>query len=424
MTSSQKDRLYRLLRWSERYTRLDMVYFASGSFWQTFGQVGSSALSLLLVLAFANFLPKETYGTYRYLLSLAGILNIFTLSGMSQAVAQAVAQGREGVLRTAVRYQIKWNVILMLASWVLGVYYLLHANVAYGAGLFVLSLCVPLTNAFNTYGPYLASKREFRLNNIFGVLSTLIYTLGMFAAIWLSGEVVWLVATYALTTLGATALFYFITLRRFSPPAEPAEDTLRFGRHLTYINLMAPLVGQLDSLILNHFWGAAPLAVYSVATAVPNRAVPLIKDWIDLGFPKVAQKTREEIDRTFYLRIGQGLLFGAACAAAYVLAAPYLFKYLLPQYLDAVLYTQILAVNFVFAMPNRYIGTLLTSQKMSRRIFANSLVLNIIRILSYLILGVGGGIGGLVIAQVANTALSFLVNIATWRLRSRRLSHL
>ncbi|MEK7108922.1 MAG: oligosaccharide flippase family protein [Patescibacteria group bacterium] len=410
-----KVRTVRLLRWSERYTNLDMVYFASGSFWQTFGQAGSSFLALGLLLVFANFLPKETYGTYRYLISLAAILNVFTLTGMSQAVAQAVANGRDGVLRTAVRYQIKWNLLLMVASWALGAYYLWHENFAYGGALLVLSLCLPLTNAFNTYGPYLAAKRDFKLNNLFSILSTLIYVLGMFAAIFISGQVIWLVVAYALTTLAANALFYFLTLRMFKPPQEPAEDVLKYGRHLTYIGLMKPIVSQLDSIILNHFWGAAPLAVYSIAVAIPNRAVPFIKDWVDLGFPKVAVKTPEDIDRTFYQRIAQGLFIGAVFAALYALAAPLLFKYLLPQYLDAVLYTQILAVTFIFAMPNRYVSTLLASQKMSKRIFTNSITISGVQLLLYAVLGIWGGILGLIVAQVLNGFIGLMINIASWR---------
>jgi len=409
-----KDRLISLLRSSERYTKLDMVYFASGNFWQTFGQVVNSILALALLLIFANFLPKETYGTYRYLLSLAGLLNIFTLSGMSQAVAQAVSNGHEGALRTSVRYQLKWNSLLMLVFLTLGGYYLFRHNYAVMGGLLVLGLCVPLVSAFNTYGAYLGGRREFRLHNLFSVLSTLIYVAGMIVAIFLSGKVIWLVAAYALTALASNALFYFVTLRRFKPPLEPAEDTLRYGRHLTYINLMAPVVSQLDSIILNHFWGAAPLAVYSIAMAIPNRAVPFVKSWVDVSFPKLATKTLEEIHATLYRRIAQGMLFGLVMTGCYVFVAPYLFKYFLPQYLDAVFYTQVLSLMFIFSVPNRYIATLFAAQKMSRHLFVIGAVQSAFRLFYYIVLGIWGGILGLVIAQVAGTGTNFLISMVAW----------
>lgn len=415
MPEGPKKRLYRLLRWSERYTNLDMVYFASGGFWQTFGQVGSSLLSLVLILVFANLLPKETYGTYRYLISLAGILNIFTLTGMNQAVSQAVARGQQGILRATVNYQLKWNSLLMLVFWVAGAYYLVHENWAYGGALFILSVCTPLIAAFNTYSAYLSGRREFRLNNIFSVLATAIYVAGMVAAIILSGGVIWLVAAYAFSTLVGSVFFYVLTLRKFPAPDEPAGEVLKYGRHLTYIGLLAPLASQLDSVILNHFWGPAQLAVYSIATSIPNRAVPFVKSWVDVGFPKVAQKTPEELNRTFYQRIGLGLVAGATIAAAYILVAPYLFKYLMPQYIDAVIYTQILSIMFIFAIPNRYIGSLLAAQKMSRQILAVNIMQSMLAISLYIVLGIWGGIMGLVIAQAIYAGLGLLISASVWR---------
>ena len=414
--TSIKPRLISLLRWSERYTNLDMVYFASGGFWQTFGQVTTSLLGLGLVLFFANFLPKETYGTYRYILSLSGILSIFTLTGISQAVAQATAVGHEGALRTAVRYQLKWNLILMLVFLITGTYYFINGNFAYTGALLILGIATPFTNAFNTYGAYLDGKRQFRLNNIFSILSTGIYVGGMMAAVWWGGTVMWLITAYAVATLGANLLFYRLTLTMFNPPMEPADDTLRFGRHLTYIKLLAPLTAQIDGIILNHFWGPAALAVYAMATAIPNRAIPLVKDWIDIGFPKVAQKTPTEIDRTFYMRIGQGLFVGGILGGTWALAAPMFFTYFMPQYLDATPYAQLLGLTFVFSMPNRYITVLLNAQKMTKRIFFNTTMASLLTLILYGVLGIWGGILGLITAQITVAATSFLVNVLTWRM--------
>jgi O-antigen/teichoic acid export membrane protein len=412
--------LSRLLRRLERYTHLDMVYFGSGSFWQTFGQFGSSVLALVLLYVFANFLPKETYGTYRYLISLAGLLNVLTLTGMSQAVTQAVATGKDGAFRTSVRYQAKWNSILMLVSFAVAGYYFWNGNYILMGGLLILGACVPLTNAFNTYGAYLAGKRQFRLNNIFSVLSTLVYTAGMVAVIFWSGEVVYLVAAYALTTLASTAFFYFLTVRMFKPPREKAESTLKYGRHLTFISLLEPVAGQIDSIILNHFWGPVQLATYSIAIAIPNRAAPFIKDLVDLGFPKMANKTPEEINRTFYMRIAQGMFFGLLCTVAYVLLAPYLFKYLLPNYLDALFYSQLLAITFIFSMPNRLVSVLLVSQKFSRAIFFNNTFQTMVRIALSITFGITGGILGLVLAYITYYMFTTLINIAVWQWSSTR----
>jgi len=414
-----------LLRWSERYTNIDMVYFASGSFWQTFGQVVTGVLSFGLILLFANLVPKEIYGTYRYILSLAAILNVLTLTGMNQAVMQAVATGNESILRASVTYQLKWNSILTLAFLLAGGYYFLHNNWALGGSLLILSLCTPLTTAFNTYGAYLAGKREFRLNNLFGIISTLVYVGGTALAIMLSGEVIWLVAAYALTTLAANIVLYVWTLRRFKPPAVPlvpTDEVFAYGRKLTLIGIMGPVVSQLDNIILTHFWGPAQLAVYSLGMAIPNRLVPFIKSWVDIGFPKLAIKTDKEIQEVFLKRILLGGLVGAVFAAGYIVTAPYVFTYLMPSYLEAVFYSQLLALTFVFAMPNRYIGLLFTAKKLALPTFISNSIQNVIRILLYLALGIWGGILGLVIAQLICAALGLIINLAVWQISMRPAS--
>lgn len=412
---SIKSYTYNLLRKSETFFKADMVYVAKGNSWQILGQVVTSLLALAMVMIFANYLPKETYGLYRYILSLAGILGVFTLMGMNQAVSQAVATGDEGALRASIRYQLKWNVLQFFAFCTLSAYYFYNHNTPVAASLLVMGIFSPLTQAFNTYGAYLSGKKEFRLNNIFSIISTAVYVAGMAAIVILNGEVFWLIVVYSLSTLGATLVFYIVTLRIFKPPATKSADALKYGRELTFIGFIGPIVSQLDKIILTHFWGATQLAVYSLALAVPDRATIAIKNLVGIGMPKFSTKTPNELNKVFYLRIFQGMLIGALCTAAYVVLSPYLFKYLLPKYLDALLFSQLLSISFIFSMPNRYISLLMTSQKLSKLIFANSLIQNVIRVSLYVVLGIFGGILGLVIAQILNSFISMLINIVTWR---------
>jgi len=414
---SLRNKAYQTLRGSESFFKTDMVYLAKGGSWIAFGQIATSVISLLLIIAFANLLPKETYGLYRYVFSLAAVLNVFALTGMNNAVARAVATGEEGSLRTSVRYQFKWNLMMLLAFWTLAGYYFINGNSLLATSLFILGIFTPSTLALNTYGAYLEGKREFRLANISSVVSTLIYGAGVLVAILLSGEVIWLIAAYSITTFASTLFFYIFILRKFKPPVTTARDTLKYGRELTFIGFIGPIASQIDKITITHFWGPAQLAVYSLAMAVPERASILIKNWVGLGAPKFATKTPEEINTVFYKRIAQGLSVGAVFTVLYILISPYLFKYLLPQYMEGVFYSQILAINFTFAMPNRYISLLFESQKLSRLIFQKSILQNIILILLYIVLGIWGGVLGFIFAQVLNSIFSLLIGMFMWRQR-------
>lgn len=408
-----------LLLWSQKYTKADMLYIAKGGFWVAFGQTLNSVLSLLLIIAVANLLPKETYGVYRYILSIASILNIFTLTGMNGAISRTVAKGNEGVLMPAVNYQLKWNFLMLVASYGIGVYYATHGETTFAIAFFILGVSMPATLAFNTYGAYLQGMKKFKTGNILSVLSTLIYTIGILVAILLSDTYIWLIVAYAVTTFGSSVAFYIYTLLKYNPPhskSEVTRETLAYGRKLTYIRLLGPITSQIDKIILGHFWGPVQLAVYSLATAIPSRVVPALKDIVDIGFPKFSTKTPLEMNSVFYRRILQGVVIGTFVTILYILVAPYLFKYLLPQYLEGVRYSQILAISFIFALPTRFIGLLFESQKMARQILTNSLIMSVTLIVLYVSLGLTNGLLGLVIAQVLYSFLSLVVNLVSWRI--------
>lgn len=415
-----RTKIRQLLIVSSRYARMDMFYVVKNGFWVTSGKAINSVLSLGLVIAFANLLPKETYGLYRYILSLGGVLNMFTLTGMKGAVARSVARGNEGVIRSAVRYQLKWNLLMLAAFLIMSGYYFINDNALYALSFLVLGIFMPFALAINTYGAYLEGKREFKIAYILNVASTALYVVASLAAILFSGEVIWLVIAYAGSIFIAAFVSYKYILRRFNPPTTgESRETLTYGRNLSFIGLIGPLASQMDKIILAHFWGPAQLATYALAQAVPSRAVPSIKNLVNIGFPKFAAKTAQENNTVLYRRIFQGAFAGTIIALSYILIAPLLFKYLLPQYLDGILYSQILAISFIFAMPTRYVGLLFESQKMTHQVFINTIINSILALVLYIVFGIWGGIMGLAIANVLWSFLGFVVNFTTWKISVR-----
>lgn len=416
-----QEKIRRLLLWSQKYTRTDMLYLARGGFWVLLGQACNGILSLVLVVAFANLLPKETFGTYRYILSIAAVLNIFTLSGMNAAVSRITAKGNEGLLQPAVTYQLKWNLLMFVAFCILGIYYTHEENTVLGISFFILGLFVPASLALNTYGAYLEGKKEFKRANILSIVSTLSYSLGMFIALFFTDDVRWLIATYAAATFVPSFIFYVYVIKKFAPPpSTDIQDTLAFGRELSYLRLIDPVVSQIDKIILAHFWGPAQLATYTLALAVPSRATLFMKSWLAIGYPKFSEKTPDVLNQVFWRRIAQGAGIGLCISLCYIVAAPFLFTYALPQYLDGIVYSQILSLGFIFALPNRYASLLFASQRMSRVLYTRTIIENVTTITLLVVAGIWGGLLWLVIAHVVMSAFAFVLNVSLWRIVTRR----
>ena len=171
-----------LLLIQERFG-VDMVYMARGSFWTTIGFIITSLASLAVIWAFGNLISKETYGTYRYVLSLAGALGFLTFSGINTAITQAVARGSDSVLPYGVKVQVKWNQVYLLAAAILASYYWFQGNTTIATGLIIIGVLFPVTTAMNSYGSYLVGKKDFKTATRYNTYAELICLLTIVATL-------------------------------------------------------------------------------------------------------------------------------------------------------------------------------------------------------------------------------------------------
>lgn len=413
-----KERFLRLLRRSERYTKTDMVYLFASGWWSNWGTLIISACSLGLYTLFAHVLPKDVYGEYQYLLSVAAIIGAFALTGMNSAVARAVAQGYEGDLRRAVRIQLWWGVIPALLAFGGGGYYLFMGNATLGFGLLIIGLISPVTNALNTYSAFLHGKKDFRRGFLYSMAINIPYYAAMAAAaaLW-KGALVLLAANLA-TNAVMLAIVYRQTLKAYKPGDASSPDTLRYGMHLSAMGWIGTVVAQIDNILVFQYLGAAPLAVYSFATAMPDRAASFLKFIPAAALPRFAEQESKSIERRpLMLKVARLAFAILAAAGAYMLLAPLFFSVFFPQYADSVPYSQAYALSMVAVA-----GSVIISAFVGRQETKNLYLFNIIFPLVQLGLMWAGiaawGLWGLVGARVASSFASLAISAALFARRN------
>ncbi len=271
MHDSSPNLFIRILKWSERYTKTDMVYIVKGGFWLSIGQVVAVVSSFFLSVILAHALPKEVYGNYKYILSITGIIGGLSLSGIGTTLTQAVARGAEGTLFLAVRTQLKWSGLVGLGCLVVGGYYFLNDNTIVAASMVVAALTVPFANSFGLYGSYLAGKKDFQRSTLYWIVGQLVSVVVLASIAITTQSVFGLIAGYFITSLLSALYFYHRTLKK-SPPSETAGDPsmIRYGGHLSIMNFIGTVANQLDKVLVFHYVGAVPLAIYSFAFAIPE----------------------------------------------------------------------------------------------------------------------------------------------------------
>ncbi len=413
-----KQKLRLLLIRLQEYLHIDTLYLAKGGFWLSASFFLTSILSLVQVVIFANVLPKEAYGTYKYILALAGSFAFITWTGMNDAVTQAAAKdGSSAILSYAVKVQLKWNFLFSVVMTGLSVYYFLNHNILFAKSLFVLGLSFPLDATFNTYGAFLAGKKDFRRASLYCTVTPAIQLIALGIGALLTKDIFTLIVIYALTGFLPNLFFYIRTMRLYKPETVSEEQKtalIHYSKHLSFVHILSSIAQYVDKIVIFHYLGAIELAVYGLALAIPERIRGYVKAMASMLMPRLSEKTPEDIHETFGTRIFQGMLVGAAISAVYILLAPTFYRIFLPKYLESVFYSQVFSLTLIFALPANYIGGVFTAHKMLRPIYYSSLSANVLKILLYIILGKAFGVWGVIASLLIVYITGIIYNFYLW----------
>ncbi len=395
-----KNLIYSLLKKSERYTQTDMIYLAKGGFWLTLGQIISTAASLLLAIAFANLLDPTTYGNYKYILSLVGVLGIFALTGIGTAVTQAVARGLEDSFYTGFKTKLKWGLLGSLVAIGGAIYYWIRGNYLLPIPLLISAIFLPLMLASQIYGSFLVGRRLFSIQVKYSVFSRIVSAGAIITTLLITKNLFWIIAVYFVSNTFLNYSFYLISKRKFQPNKKEDPQTLSYGKHLSLMNVFNQMAFYLDRILVFHYLGAIELAIYQFAIAPPEQIKGLLKNIRPLALPKFSQGKKEEIKKTIFKKMGKLFLFLLPIVAIYIFIAPFLYKIFFPQYLKSVFYSQLFILSLL-CVPFSFLGIIiLQSQKAQKQLYQLNIFSSITKIIILFLFVYFYGLLGVILARI------------------------
>lgn len=391
------------------YLATDIRYIIKGGFWLTSGQIIASATSLILSVAFANLFPKESYGQYKYVISLFGILGALSLSGLTTAITQSVARGFEGVLLRSFWMSLKWGWLLTLTSFFVSLYYYLNENISLSTSLLLIGVFSPILYSSLFYKSFLNGKKEFKSLTIYGIYYNIIPVLCMVCVILFTDNVNIVVFTYLLSNTLVSIYFLKHILKKYKPNDKVDPESMRFGAHLSLVNTLDTIATYIDKILLFHFQGGVDLAIYSFAVAVPEQIRSLLKMIPTLAIPKLSQRSPEEIQTGIYTKIWKISLITLPVAVLYYFIAPYIYTYIFPQYIDSIFYSQIFI--FIILVEGGLPGAVFKAQMAVRESYIINIFGNIIKIGILVPLVILYGIWGIIFARILSRYITFFISI-------------
>jgi O-antigen/teichoic acid export membrane protein len=347
-------------------------------------------------------------------LSLAGLLASFSLTGMGVAVTQAVARGKDGTLAAAARVQFAWSLLVTGAAWAAVAWYLWNGNRELGLSMLVVGAATPVIESASLYGAYLSGKKAFRTDATYGAVKGLVPAAALLATMALTEKVLPLVVAYFAAHAAVNAALYWRTLRAFRPSGEADLSNIGFGKHVSLTNVFSIAASHLDKILIFQYLGAAPLAVYGIAFSVPGQMKILMKIATNLMMPKMSAAPLAAIRSAIHGKALRMLLAFAAVVAAYVALAPAIFRIFFPNYLEAVGVSQVIALGYLCAPAVLYSQTFF-AHKRNKEIYANKIGAALMRVALLALLLPPYGVWGAAAAYVLGNVFSLFLTLALFR---------
>jgi O-antigen/teichoic acid export membrane protein len=402
-----------LLRWSERYTKTDMIYLAKGSFWLSSSSVITAGVAFGLAVAFANLVPAEVYGNYKYVLAIFGILCVTCLRGMDTAVTQAAARGNDGTVLSGLFTKMRWSLLGVLGAIVCASYYLYFGNTTLGYSFLVAAFFIPLMEPFGIFNAVLVGKRDFKLSSILGSTGQIIAALALLPVLIYLKDPILIFAAYCAVWTATRFASLLYTLKKYPPNDKLEQGVSSYAFHSSVVGIMAIVIGSIDSVLVFHYLGATNLAIMTFALAPVAQFRSILNSPSVLAVPKLANLTTAEIRKIIYKRSGALFLLGAGLTLVYcVLVIPF-FHIFFPQYTEGIPYSIIFALTIMLQVGNTLVGPVINSRATlipTRLLYLwnlPSIVIATCAIFLIPVFGLWGAVAGQLLSYAASTAVAW-----------------
>lgn len=415
-----KNRVVAALRWSERYTKTDMVYLASGGMWLGLAQLTASISAFVVTVILANLLTQETLGEYRFLLSSLLVFSAFSLPGIRPALLESTPKGFLGNIRVAYKHTKLFSLIGVYLALCSSLIFISQENYSMAIGFVLIAIALPWLDASALYIEHLKSIGKFDLVAKYTTIGRCIFLVTSIGIAVAYPHVAWiLLFAYLLTTILPNLFFFRKVLTKTVPQEAHADpNLLSYAKHLSVITTLTILAIHIDKVFIWHFLDAESLAIFFIALAIPQEISRFVSIIPILAFPKFSTGNPQAIHATLLPKIVK-ICFGTLfIIALYILMAPFIFLMLFPSYISAIPLSQVLALT-ILASVFTTITTYFTTQKRIPVLYTIAIVTPVIRILLCLVGIALFGLWGAVFALCIEAVISSCVLVVLF-LRDKR----
>ncbi|MGZ9096685.1 MAG: lipopolysaccharide biosynthesis protein [Micavibrio sp.] len=247
-------------------------------------------LGLATMYFLSHTLTQKAFGEYSFIVNAVGLLTIFSLTGLTDSVMQAVARGFQGTYRAATPIAFYSSLIASLILLIMGGWYLSQDHWQLAAGLFAAAFLFPFSNGLLLWKGVTTGSEKFpTLLRLEGANSAIMSVLVIGGVILMPGII--LIPLVVGMTIPAIQNIRQ-TIRSFKEinKVEPVEEGgISYGVKTTFYNSLNIVARHADKLLLFMFLSPQTLALFVASEKLSETIRTVTQDIAAVLGPRFAQ---------------------------------------------------------------------------------------------------------------------------------------
>jgi O-antigen/teichoic acid export membrane protein len=300
-------------------------------------------------------LSKAEFGEYHFILNFVGLLTIFSLKELNNAVMQSVARGFLGTFRASLVYSLVGSVLGAIILFLLGLWHFYLRQIDLGFGFVIAAVFFTVTHGLTQWKSVRMGRGDFAGFVRYEGISAMIMHLMIVGSIFAVPHTYFLPLALLLGVPASLNLIAtFVALRRL-PRGAPAESkSIRYGIRTSLYMALQIGAKHIDKLLLFLFLSPIALATYVAADRIADLLATATQNVAAVLGPRFAKQRSysRDLDRMLmYLAWAVGVAFVVFAFTAMPWLLTAIFSH---RYADAVPYAQALICTVAFGNLARF----------------------------------------------------------------------
>lgn len=383
----------------------------SNQFYNTIRFVLSVLIAMATIKIITSKLDPELFGVYRYVLSVASICAISTMTGVGKILGGYVAKDYHGTVKKSTLFSFKTGTIGVLVLLIFGFYSLIEKQNHIESILFFVSAAVFLPYfIFPRYESILAGLERFKDILIYGFASqiSLLSTALIMLLLFDQGILAFGISQLVIASLSFTLIFFYCL--KYLKNDTVDRGFLRHSFILSLVGLGSVIIVPGIQVYLKSSLGNAALAYFVIATSISTKIIAVVKPIMHPVSIRIMKRGKIQYRSSLIKLTPAALIFGLLLYLILYMSIDTFGPYLVSKaYEISLLYAKLLGLSIIlaptYALFNSYVIFEKLNKAFSISVFSNQIA----TILGYVLFIGKFGVEAIALTNLAALFLSVLI---------------